>query len=259
MRHLIHLQLRAGPSCFHAGHASEAEPLAAAANPNAPARGTVGLSHSQFLLQYLLWPDPLCAPGPSSNKSSMSGTLQRLRQGQGRCQQLLSLSNWHEQAMGAAQQQARGLADQAAAVAFSKQRKGFQSSLSELRKQWAKERQEKEEARAAAELAERCGGRAGKNSTSQPGCCLPCPVARRAATRHVSCFWQSILGGAACSCWYWGCRHAAALQSTVDFVHSLAGRHVRPPRRSERSRTLQPRQRGWQPIRSSRLGRRKLG
>ncbi len=122
----------------------------------------------------------------------MSGTLQRLRQGQGRCQQLLSLSNWHEQAMGAAQQQARGLADQAAAVAFSKQRKGFQSSLSELRKQWAKERQEKEEARAAAELAERCGGRAGKNSTSQPGCCLPCPVARR-ATRRVVAFGNQFL------------------------------------------------------------------
>lgn len=85
----------------------------------------------------------------------MSGALQRLRQGQSRCQQLLSLVQWHQQAMGAAQQQARGLADQAAAVAFSKQRKGFESSLSELRKQWAKERQEKEQARAAAEQAER--------------------------------------------------------------------------------------------------------
>ncbi|KAL4435418.1 hypothetical protein ABPG77_006180 [Micractinium sp. CCAP 211/92] len=97
----------------------------------------------------------------------MSGTLQRLRQGQGRCQQLLSLSNWHEQAMGAAQQQARGLADQAAAVAFSKQRKGFQSSLSELRKQWAKERQEKEEAQAAAELAERTAREAAKAQRAQ--------------------------------------------------------------------------------------------
>lgn len=97
----------------------------------------------------------------------MSGTLLRLRQGQGRCQQLLSLIQWHEQAMVGAQQQMRGLADQAGAVAFSKQRKGFESSLSELRKQWAKERQEKEEARAAAERAERAARETAKAQRAQ--------------------------------------------------------------------------------------------
>lgn len=104
----------------------------------------------------------------------MSGTLLRLRQGQGRCQQLLSLIQWHEQAMVGAQQQMRGLADQAGAVAFSKQRKGFESSLSELRKQWAKERQEKEEARAAAERAERCGGGPAMSAACRPWFRVPC-------------------------------------------------------------------------------------
>lgn len=83
--------------------------------------------------------------------------LQRLRQGQCRSQQLLSLLQWHEQALAASGvQPARGFADQAAAVAFAKERKGFENSLSELRKQWAKERQEKEAAKAAAEQAARC-------------------------------------------------------------------------------------------------------
>ncbi|KAL4419827.1 hypothetical protein ABPG75_006925 [Micractinium tetrahymenae] len=107
---------------------------------------------------------PLCALLPSS---SMSSALQRLRPGQGRCQQLLSLLQWHQQAAGGVQQQARGLADQAPAVAFSKERKGFESSLSELRKQWAKERQEKEEARAAVERAERAAREAAKAQRAQ--------------------------------------------------------------------------------------------
>lgn len=77
-----------------------------------------------------------------------TSALQRLRQGQS--SQLLSLVQW------ASQQQMRGLASDARqAVEFAKKRKGFQGSLSELRKQWAAERQEREAARAAAELAER--------------------------------------------------------------------------------------------------------
>ena len=88
----------------------------------------------------------------------MATALQRLRQGQGRCQQqLLSLLQWHQQAaVGSAPQPARGFAaDQAAAVQFAKKRKGFENTLSELRKQWAREREEKEAARAAAEQAAR--------------------------------------------------------------------------------------------------------
>ena len=88
----------------------------------------------------------------------MSTALQRLRQGQGRCQQqLLSLLQWHQQqAQEGGLQQQRGMADQAPAKQFAKERKGFQNSLSELRKTWAKERLEKEAARAAAEAAARC-------------------------------------------------------------------------------------------------------
>ncbi|PSC70078.1 Lysophospholipid acyltransferase LPCAT4 [Micractinium conductrix] len=91
------------------------------------------------------------ARSPSArHPCSMTSTsaLQRLRQGQS--SQLLSLVQW------ASQQQMRGLASDARqAVEFAKKRKGFQGSLSELRKQWAAERQEREAARAAAELAER--------------------------------------------------------------------------------------------------------
>ena len=91
--------------------------------------------------------------------SSMS-SLQRLRQGQGRCQQqLLSLLQWHQQQTAAAAlggaQQSRGWADKAAAVQFAKQRKGFENSLSELRKQWAQQRLEKEATAAAAAQAAR--------------------------------------------------------------------------------------------------------
>lgn len=87
----------------------------------------------------------------------MCSLVQRLRQGQGRCQQqLLSLLQWHQQAQAAGGVQgARGFADQAAAVKFAKDRKGFEGSLSELRKQWAQERQEKEAVKAAAEEAAR--------------------------------------------------------------------------------------------------------
>lgn len=82
--------------------------------------------------------------------------LQRLRQGLRCQQQLLSLLQWHQQAQAAGgAQQARGMADQAAAVAFAKQRKGFESSLAELRKQWAQEREEQEAARAAQDKEER--------------------------------------------------------------------------------------------------------
>lgn len=94
----------------------------------------------------------------SAAAAAMStAALQRLRQGQGRCQQqLLSLMQWHQgqQAAGAAQQ-SRGLADQAAANSFAKARKEFEGSLSELRKQWVQERLEKEAAKAAAEEAAR--------------------------------------------------------------------------------------------------------
>lgn len=90
---------------------------------------------------------------------------QRLRQGQARCQQqLLSLAQWHAQQQGSSAAaaaspglQARGAAGDAgkAAVQFAKQRKGFQGSLGELRRQWAQERREKETAAATAAAAER--------------------------------------------------------------------------------------------------------
>ena len=98
----------------------------------------------------------------------MSATVvQRMRQGQARCQQpLLSLLHWHQQQLqlvqaadGAAAHHgphlARGFADQAAAFNFAKERKDVQRSLGELRKQWAQERQEREGARAVAERAQR--------------------------------------------------------------------------------------------------------
>lgn len=89
----------------------------------------------------------------------MSGAtvLQRLRQGQGRVQQqLLSLAQWHQQSQAACgAQAARGLADQAPAVKYAKERKAHEASLNELRKQWALERQEQEAAKAAAQEAAR--------------------------------------------------------------------------------------------------------
>ncbi|PRW33523.1 beta-mannosyltransferase 1-like [Chlorella sorokiniana] len=96
--------------------------------------------------------------------------LARLRQGQGRCtQQLLSLVQWHQQqsaaaAVGGAQ---RGVADQAAAVQFAKQRKGFENNLGELRKQWAKEREEREAAKAAAEAEARAAREAARAQRAQ--------------------------------------------------------------------------------------------
>jgi len=111
--------------------------------------------------------------------------LQRLRQGQGRSQQLLSLLQWHEQALAAGGgQPARGFADQAAAVAFAKGRKGFENSLSELRKQWAKERQEKEAAKAAAEQAARC---------------VPLPAAGRSRSRGMQLLLSFVGCLAACA------------------------------------------------------------
>ncbi len=111
-------------------------------------------------------------------------SLQRLRQGQGRCQQqLLSLVQWHQQAIAPeAAQQSRGFADKPPAVQFAKARKGFQNSLSELRKQWAQERQEKEAAKAAAEQATRWahigGGRWRHAAQAALACCQLCAALR---------------------------------------------------------------------------------
>jgi phage shock protein A len=86
----------------------------------------------------------------------MSASLSRL--GQGRCQQFVSLLHFHQQLASVAlhqqQQQHRTLADQAA-VKYAKERKTFETSLSELRKQWAETRGEQEAAKAAAAAAAR--------------------------------------------------------------------------------------------------------
>ena len=114
---------------------------------------------------------------------STAVALQRLRQGQGRCQQLASLLQWHQQAGGpaTAREQQRGAADQA--TAFARERKGFERSLGELRKQWAKERLEKEAARAVAEAAERCAAR--RRSTAARCSALPPALPRVAACMPV--------------------------------------------------------------------------
>jgi hypothetical protein len=101
------------------------------------------------------------------SESMSSITLQRLRQGNGRCQQqLLSLLQWHQQqpqpyeAPAPWQQHHRGFADKPDPKQFQKQRKRFDGSLSELRKQWASRLREQQAAAAAAEAAARCGAAA---------------------------------------------------------------------------------------------------
>lgn len=124
-----------------------------------------------------------------TNMSSLA--LARLRQGQGRCtQQLLSLVQWHQQqsAAAAAGGSQRGLADQAAAVQFAKERKGFENSLGELRKQWAKERQEREAAKAAVEAEARCA--------APSRCRLPASAEHAAAAAACPVGWPWLLRAA---------------------------------------------------------------
>ena len=77
--------------------------------------------------------------------------------------QLLSLAQWQQQSLAAgelAQAAWRSFATEAPsatrAVRFAKERKSYETSLSELRKQWAQERQERAEAAAVQEAADRC-------------------------------------------------------------------------------------------------------
>lgn len=82
----------------------------------------------------------------------MSATLCRV--GQGRCQQFVSLLHFSQQIAAGALQQQRTFAEKPA-VQFAKERKAFETSLSELRKQWAQVRAEQEAAKAAAAAAVR--------------------------------------------------------------------------------------------------------
>lgn len=120
--------------------------------PASPARPIHLLHHHRAAAA--LWREP---PPPAMSIAA----VQRLRQGQRCQQQLLSLLQWHQQQSQAAAgaQAARGFADQPA-VQFAKERKAFEQSLAQLRKQWAAERQEREAAKAAAAEAARCAAAA---------------------------------------------------------------------------------------------------
>lgn len=193
------------------------------------------------------------APYPPTQTNMSSVALARLRQGQGRCtQQLLSLVQWHQQqsAAAAAGGAQRGLADQAAAVQFAKERKGFENNLGELRKQWAKEREEREAAKAAAEAEARCAAAA-----------AACSRLRRA---NVGCpvllfILLNGCGGSTLNGVFYACKRMFSLLSSAPQTCAplpvqptllaasaardaifRAGRHVKRAVRSVHSRTWRP-------------------
>lgn len=110
-------------------------------------------------------PHPTLAQHPIALQTGIQGPqpamsfVQRLRQGQGRAQQqLLSLVQWHQQAQAAGGALgARGFAEQPPTAKFAKDRAAYERSLSQLRKEWAQKRLEREAAKAAAEETARCG------------------------------------------------------------------------------------------------------